>query len=123
MRLRPVVKIPGPRGMRGTVANGQLTNGQERLFSKVMLGDTPPLKHLMKQMWPTELLLTKSVTFLKHFLFGLLPTYQCGQLRQLRSKDRHSCVILLSRCSGRVLFQTSSHCSQVAAGHLMYQKC
>lgn len=64
-----------------------------------------------------------SMTFPKPFLSGLLPTYQCGKLRQLRSKRRRSSVVLLSRCSGPALFQTSSHSAHAAAGHLTHQKC
>lgn len=32
--------------------------GRKGLSSAVMLGDRPPLKHLLKQTWPTELSLT-----------------------------------------------------------------
>lgn len=64
------------------------------LFSKSQVGSTPPLKHMNKYKGPMEFLLISVYDISEAFSFWL-PTHQCGKLRQLKSKHRNSCVILL----------------------------
>lgn len=96
-RLRPVVRFRGKERMRGTVANGQLTAGQERTVSVVMLGDRPPLKHLLKQTWPTELSLTYVYDISKTFSFWPPTNLSvCGKLKQLQIQAQTFGVVLLT---------------------------